>query len=49
METLRLGIMSRIVSVNDALSALVPLLEKQPWQRRQILTSFPYSMSVSKI
>ena len=43
MEALPLGVMSRIVSVNDALSALVPLLEKKPWQRRQIHTFFPHN------
>ncbi len=36
MESLPLGIMSRIVTVNDSLLALVPLLEKKPWQRRRV-------------
>ena len=39
MESLPLGIMSRIVTVNDSVLALVPLLEKQPWKRRHVRRS----------
>ena len=46
MKALPLGVMPRIVSVNDALSALVPILEKNPWQRRQIETSSPHYQQI---
>ena len=36
MECLPLGVMSRIVTGNDSLLALVPLLERKPWQRRRV-------------
>ena len=36
METLPLGMLARIVTVNDSLLTLVPLLEKKPWQRRHV-------------
>lgn len=36
MESLPLGILSRIVTVNDSVLTLVPLLEKRPWQRKYV-------------
>lgn len=41
MESLSLGVLSRLVRVNDTLMALVPLLSKAPWQRRHA-THFLY-------
>ena len=35
MESLSLGVLSRLVRVNDTLLALVPLLSNAPWQRRR--------------
>lgn len=34
MESLSLGVLSRLVRGNDTLMALVPLLSRAPWQRR---------------
>lgn len=41
VESLSLGVLSRLVRVNDTLMALVPLLSKAPWQRRHA-THFLY-------
>ena len=34
VESLSMGVLSRLVRGNDTLMALVPLLSKAPWQRR---------------
>lgn len=34
MGTLSLGLTSRLVITNDAVMALLPLLERPPWVRR---------------
>jgi len=35
LTTLPMGLLSRIVSTNDTLMALVPLLDQPPWVRRR--------------